>query len=304
VEQGWDPERFDEIIVSTLQRGYRTGSSSTSRNRCLGGITLERSNRNRSVRDGEVGIYVAPGNRNVIAGNRVSHPFRAVRGQSEGRAIEVDDADHNVIARNSLRDTEGHAISLGFRVVVGTVVRRNRIRGAGEDEVHVNHKAKHTPLERNHAFGAKDDGLDANNPTTKLTREARRNADLGIEAVRGVIDGGGNVARHNGDPASARRSCVTDQPRGSGSMPMGLTPGRIQQIINERRHRRGSLAARRSQLGCSGNRTSSIALSPVEGLRQVAERGHCAAARTPRGGASPLPGTEARSAQGPSLGGG
>jgi hypothetical protein len=27
-----------------------------------------------------------------------------------------------------------------------------------------------------------------------------RNHDLGIEAVRGVIDGGGNVARHNGDP--------------------------------------------------------------------------------------------------------
>jgi hypothetical protein len=27
-----------------------------------------------------------------------------------------------------------------------------------------------------------------------------RNGDLGIEAVRGVIDGGGNVARHNGDP--------------------------------------------------------------------------------------------------------
>ncbi len=27
-----------------------------------------------------------------------------------------------------------------------------------------------------------------------------RNNDLGIEAVRGVADGGGNVARHNGDP--------------------------------------------------------------------------------------------------------
>ena len=37
--------------------------------------------------------------------------------------------------------------------------------------------------------------------TTKLTRDrAVRNADLGIETVRGVIDGGGNIARHNGDP--------------------------------------------------------------------------------------------------------
>jgi hypothetical protein len=31
-----------------------------------------------------------------------------------------------------------------------------------------------------------------------------RNADLGIEAVKGVIDGGGNVAFGSGDP----RECV------------------------------------------------------------------------------------------------
>jgi hypothetical protein len=35
----------------------------------------------------------------------------------------------------------------------------------------------------------------------KLTsNRAVRNSDLGIEAVRGVNDRGGNVARHNGDP--------------------------------------------------------------------------------------------------------
>ncbi len=28
----------------------------------------------------------------------------------------------------------------------------------------------------------------------------RPNGDLGIKAVHGVIDGGGNIARHNGDP--------------------------------------------------------------------------------------------------------
>jgi hypothetical protein len=38
-----------------------------------------------------------------------------------------------------------------------------------------------------------------------LTRnEARRNGGLGIFAVRGVIDGGGNRASGNGD----RRQCV------------------------------------------------------------------------------------------------
>jgi parallel beta-helix repeat protein len=169
------------------------------------GIVLQRADRNqvrgnRSVRDGEVGIYVAPGNRNVIARNRVSHVRRS---RGVGRAIEVDGGDHNVIARNSVRHTEGDAILVGCGrcpVVVGSVVRRNRIRGAGEDGVHLD-RTRHTLLKRNHAFGAKDDGLDANDSTTKLTRnEARRNGGLGIEAVAGAIDGGGNKASGNGDP--------------------------------------------------------------------------------------------------------
>ncbi len=168
------------------------------------GIVLEESDRNqvrrnRSVRDGVVGIYVAPGSRNLIARNRVSHTS-GVRG-GEGVGIEVDGGDHNVIARNSVRDTEGHAISVGFDAVVGNVVRGNRVRGAGKDGVHVNHKAKHTLLRRNRVRHSKDDGLDVEGRTTKLTENrAVRNGDLGIEAVPGVIDGGGNIARYNGDP--------------------------------------------------------------------------------------------------------
>jgi parallel beta-helix repeat protein len=170
------------------------------------GIILERANgnrvrRNRSVRDGEVGIYIAGGNRNVIARNRVSHVRRS---EGFGRAIEIDGGDHNVIARNSVRDTEEHAIIVGCPRcggIVGTVVRRNHIRGAGRDGVHVDDKARHTRLRRNHASGARDDGLDVNTPKAKLTKNrARRNGDLGIEAVRGVIDGGGNKASGNGDP--------------------------------------------------------------------------------------------------------
>jgi Right handed beta helix region len=149
---------------------------------------------NRIIRGG--GIAVAPGNRNVIARNRISHTTRA-----GGVGIEVDGGDHNVIARNSVRDTAGDAISVGFSAAVGNVVRRNHIRRAGKDGVDVDDKARHTLLKRNHVFGANDDGLDANNSTTKLAgNEARRNGDLGIEAVLGVIDGGGNEASGNGDP--------------------------------------------------------------------------------------------------------
>jgi hypothetical protein len=165
----------------------------------LSGISMGHSNqirvrRNRIVRGGD-GIDLA-GNRNLIARNRVSHPRRI-----DGIGISLDAGNRNVIARNSIRDAAGPGIGVGFGRAVGNVVRGNHVRGAGKDGFDVDDKAKHTLLKRNHAVGAKDDGLDANNPTTKLTRnEARRNGDLGIEAVPGVTDGGGNKASGNGDP--------------------------------------------------------------------------------------------------------
>ena len=65
----------------------------------------------------------------------------------------------------------------------------------------VNEKDGHSLLKHNIATGAGDDGFDVASRTTTLTgNRAVRNADLGIEAVRGVTDGGGNIARHNGDP--------------------------------------------------------------------------------------------------------
>jgi hypothetical protein len=91
-----------------------------------------------------------------------------------------------VIARNRIvHATQHHGFSDGVAI---EVPRGDHIRSAGGDGVLVDNKAKHTHLGRNHAFGAKDDGLDADDATTRLSRnEARGNGDLGIEAVRGVI---------------------------------------------------------------------------------------------------------------------
>jgi large repetitive protein len=177
------------------------------------GVFMEKANRNqvrgnRSVRDGEAGIYVAPGNRNLIARNHVSHTRRV--GHAVGRGIEIDGGDHNVIARNSVRDSEENGILVGVSrcfvradlcVVADSVVRRNHVRGAGEDGVHLNRKTKHTLLRGNRASHSTDDGIDVESRSMKLTKNrAVRNRDLGIEAVRGVIDGGGNRASGNGDP--------------------------------------------------------------------------------------------------------
>jgi hypothetical protein len=59
-----------------------------------------------------------------------------------------------------------------------------------------------TLVKRNIAIGAGDDGIDVDNAATTLTRNlALHNGDLGMEAVPGVVDGGGNHAAGNGNTA-------------------------------------------------------------------------------------------------------
>ncbi len=155
--------------------------------------------RNRCVRNGAC-VLVGGGNRNVIARNRI-------RGGLAGIAVEKGRG--NRVARNVVRRARRNGIYLGLKnPTIGganNVVRRNRVRGSGDDAFLVNEKDDHSLLRRNVAIGAGDDGFDVESRSTKLTRNrALRNADLGIEAVRGVIDGGGNIARNNGD----RRQCT------------------------------------------------------------------------------------------------
>jgi hypothetical protein len=82
------------------------------------------------------------------------------------------------------------------------VVRRNLVRNSAVDGFLVGKKDAHSLLLGNIARGAGDDGFDVESRSATLTRNrAVRNADLGIEAMFGVIDGGGNIARNNGNPA-------------------------------------------------------------------------------------------------------
>jgi hypothetical protein len=84
---------------------------------------------------------------------------------------------------------------------VNTVVRRNLVRGSGADAFEVNAADDRSLLVGNVARGAEDDGFDIDDASTRLrNNRAIRNDDLGIEAVRGVIDGGRNKASRNGNP--------------------------------------------------------------------------------------------------------
>jgi Periplasmic copper-binding protein (NosD) len=111
----------------------------------------------------------------------------------------------NLVARNVVVRTRGAGISLGIKhPFIGgahNVVRRNLVRGSREDGFVVAKKDRHSQLKNNVAKGSGDDGFDVESHSARLKdNRAVRNADLGIEAVRGVNDGGGNVAHHNGDP--------------------------------------------------------------------------------------------------------
>jgi parallel beta-helix repeat protein len=151
---------------------------------------------NQVVRNGG-GITLGPGSDNVIKRNHVSRARDGIR---------IEKGHGNLVAHNVVVHDRHAGIRLGlkqFRSSGGAhnVVRRNLVRDSRVDDFLVVSKARHSLLKGNVARGAGDDGFDIESRSIKLTRNlAVRNGDLGIEAVRGVNDGGGNVARHNGDP--------------------------------------------------------------------------------------------------------
>ena len=153
---------------------------------------------NRVARGG--GILIAPGSRNVIARNRV---WRALD------SLAVEKGTGNLIARNVVLDARGTGIRLGITHPslggANTVVIENLVRGSSDDGFRVYTKDRRGLLRDNIAIRSGDDGFDIAGRSTKLRENhAIGNHDLGIDATRGVIDGGGNGARHNGD----RRQCT------------------------------------------------------------------------------------------------
>jgi parallel beta-helix repeat protein len=161
-------------------------------------ILMEKANRNevqrnRVTRGG--GILVAPGNRNVIARNRVSRALDS---------ISIDKGRGNRVVGNVVGRAREVGVRLGFPGFGGAnnVVRGNLVRGSGTDGFFVSEEDDHSLLKRNVARHNGHDGFDVESDSTTVTRNrAVRNGDLGIEAVVGVTDGGGNRAHGNGNPA-------------------------------------------------------------------------------------------------------
>jgi hypothetical protein len=165
----------------------------------LEAISMFRSDHNRILhssarRNGDAGLFMAKSDHNRIRKNRMR------RNREGGIGAE---GDGNVFSRNRVFGGGGGILITRFtdHGAVGNVVRRNHVRGVSANGIAVDPPIKRTLISRNHVVGSGRDGINVLSRSTKLTRNrAVRNADLGIQAVEGVIDGGGNRASGNGDP--------------------------------------------------------------------------------------------------------
>jgi hypothetical protein len=152
------------------------------------------------------GIVVS-GSANTIVDNDIARAVGCPDGCGYGISMEA--GEDTLIARNVIL----HAQHDGIRIAafdpamptINTIVRANWVRDAKIDAFSVategDGTVSATLLERNKASDSGDDGFDVRSAATVMTSNlAVRNADLGIEAVLGVTDGGGNRARANGNP--------------------------------------------------------------------------------------------------------
>jgi parallel beta-helix repeat protein len=166
------------------------------------GITLFESHNNRIAHNrlsdnAELGLHLVGSDHNRIAHNRVR------RNPEDG--IIVEGVGNRIVRNRLVRDSITITIVSARGRNVGNVVARNIVRNARRGGIAVDPMSKDTVIRRNHVFGSGGSGILVGSPKTTLTRnEARNNHRLGIKAVEGVIDGGGNRASGNGDP----RQCV------------------------------------------------------------------------------------------------
>jgi parallel beta-helix repeat protein len=141
-----------------------------------------------------VGIHVLDANNTQVSGNRVVDSNTGIL-DAFGRFSIIEG---NFVSRN---DDNGILLPAS----TGAVVAGNRTWDNGRDGVLIGNAGSVISPARvtdNFSKGNGDDGIDVDKAGTTIARnKANVNADLGIEAVPGVIDGGGNRAHGNGNPA-------------------------------------------------------------------------------------------------------
>lgn len=167
------------LITGSQLDGIRLGLSSGNliqKNQLVGNVfgigVADGSNDNRVTKnqiiDGRVGLFVF----NQCDGNSISK--NEVSGNSEVGIFVDQNSNRTVFEKNNAEDNRGDGISI-HSGLTGTVLVKNTSTGNGQD------------------------GIRVDSPGTSLVKNtADDNVNVGIEAVVGVFDGGGNRAEGNG----------------------------------------------------------------------------------------------------------
>jgi parallel beta-helix repeat protein len=125
------------------------------------------------------GIEVVDSSGNSISQNTISNTYSGKGG------IAVQGGSNNSIEQNTTSETNASSGIFVTGGSVGTIVRGNLVTQAGFST----------------GGGDNDDGIHVEDPGTLIAdNRANDNFDYGIQAVPGVIDGGGNTASGNGNP--------------------------------------------------------------------------------------------------------
>ena len=167
------------------------------------GGTGNEVSRNNISRSEFVGIVV-DGDRNIINSNQMTLSTGCPDACSFG--ISFEGGTDDLLTGNVIIDADyGLRIDAFTAAVDGTQIRGNVVRGSGVDGIVVDLEhpgpVQHTLIVGNSVTGAGTDGIQVNSATTTITRNvANHNGNLGINAITGITDGGGNDAAGNGNP--------------------------------------------------------------------------------------------------------
>ena len=151
-----------------------------------------------------VGVII-DGDNSVVSGNQMTVPVGCgPDGCNFG--ITFEGGNGALLANNVITGAQyGIRVDAFAGETDGTQIRGNVVSASGADGIAVDLEQPgpvlHTVVVGNSVVGAGVDGVRVNSSSTTIARNiANHNGNLGIEAVAGVIDGGGNHAAANGNP--------------------------------------------------------------------------------------------------------
>ena len=184
------------------------------------GIFLVNSDRNKiahneAFANGSSGIVLQFGNDdNVVEHNQsFGHPYAGITEDgSTGTKISYNDVHDNtgngILPFNSTGLTIGHnsvkhnaMVGIYLFNVDGSLVDDNKIDSNNSNRILTQIGSTGNGILKNHSDRNGADGIHVIDPGNTLAKNhADKNGSLGIFAAAGNVDGGGNKAKHNGNP--------------------------------------------------------------------------------------------------------